>query len=384
MKLKYTLIIALCLSLSWTSCKREPQAQPNTEGIAVNESENLVKYAKTFQLFKKENYFVLKLLKPYPGATEALTYILATEGAKLDPSLSATNVIKTPLKSLVVTSTTHIPPLEDLGVLHSLVGFPNTDLISSKEARKLIDAKAISEVGAGEELNTERILELQPQMIVLYGMDGENKMAKQLERAKQQLLYNSDWLEESALGKAEWIKFFGVLYNKYDLADKMFQDIEKEYNELVVLAKSAQEKPKVLSGGIYNDVWYLPKGETWAAQFLNDANSNYPWAGEKGSGSLALNLEQVLETAQDADVWIGPGNFITLSELKSFTHHYAQFKAVKEQQVYSFGWNKGAKGGIIYYELAPNRPNLVLKDLIKILHPALLPDYETVFYKKLN
>ena len=135
---------------------------------------------------------------------------------------------------------------------------------------------------------------------------------------------------------------------------------------------------------MYHDTWNLPQGDSWAALFLKDANINYLWKDTKGIGSLALSFEKVLEKAQKADYWFAPGQFSTLTEIQHANPHYAQFKAFKNKTVYSFTTKTGAKGGVIYYEQAANRPDLVLKDLIKITNPEVLPDYQLYFFQKLN
>jgi iron complex transport system substrate-binding protein len=97
-----------------------------------------------------------------------------------------------------------------------------------------------------------------------------------------------------------------------------------------------------------------------------------------------LSFETVLEKAQNADFWIGPGQFSSFEELEKANPNYSYFKAVQAKKVYSFSSKKGKTGGVIYYELASSRPDLVLKDLIKILHPELLPEYDLYFFEQLK
>ena len=135
---------------------------------------------------------------------------------------------------------------------------------------------------------------------------------------------------------------------------------------------------------MYQDQWYVPQGESWAALFMKDAQANYLWADSKGTGSLSLPFETVLDKAQNADYWIAPGDFSSLKEMNESNPHYMEFTAFKNKKVYSYSAKKGAKGGILYFELSPTRPDWVLKDLIKILHPELLADHELFFFQKLD
>ena len=144
------------------------------------------------------------------------------------------------------------------------------------------------------------------------------------------------------------------------------------------------KKPTVLAGDIFEDKWFLPQGKSWAATFLKDAKGNYLWSQTKGTGSLGLSFETVLEQGKNADIWITSGQFSTLEEMIHSNPHYNQFKAFKNKNVYSFNSKKGEKGGVLYYELAPNRPDIVIKDIVKILHPNLLKNYKPYFFEKLK
>jgi iron complex transport system substrate-binding protein len=135
---------------------------------------------------------------------------------------------------------------------------------------------------------------------------------------------------------------------------------------------------------LYKDVWYLPGGNSWAAQFLKDANVHYLWEDTTETGSLSLSLESVFDTAKSADYWISPSQFISYDEMLAANRHYEQFEAFQTKKVYTFARTTGETGGLLYYELGPNRPDLVLKDLVHIFHPGLLPDHETFFFKPLR
>jgi iron complex transport system substrate-binding protein len=224
------------------------------------------------------------------------------------------------------------------------------------------------------------LIALAPDVVVSFAVDGNNKTLQTIKKTGIPVLINADWTETHPLGKAEWIKFFGALYSKNELADSIFSAIETNYKEAKKLAQNTKNKPTVLSGAMYKDIWYMPQGDSWAARFIEDAHGTYLWNENRGTGSIALNIESVLEKGQQADVWIGPGQFTSKEQMLDFNPVYGQFNAFKNNNVYSFTNKKGETGGVLYYELAPNRPDLVLKDIIKILHPSLLPDYQPYFF----
>lgn len=369
---------SLIIVFSFVQCKKE--ANKIEVIIPVNE----VKYAKGFSIINYKGFSIVKVSNPWPEANKIYTYILKEKNGIVPDSLKNNLTINVPIKNIVVTSTTHIPSLEMLGEENSLIGFPNLKYISSQKVRALIDAKKVKELGTNQSLNTEVLIDLQPEVIIGYGLDNSNPTLDNLEKNGLKVLLNGDWNEQTPLGKAEWIKFFGALYGKQELANKIFTKIEKDYLKTLEIAKKANSNPTILAGDMFEDKWYLPQGTSWGCQLLKEAKGNYLWAETTGTGSLSLSFETVLEKAKEADLWITSGQFSTLKEMTDANPHYAQFSAFKNKNVYSFSGRKGKTGGVLYYELAPNRPDIVLKDIVKILHPELLTGYKPFFFEKLK
>ncbi len=371
----------ICLVLAFIGCKdiqKSPSLVLDTEPVLE------VNYAKGFEIKYLDSYKVITLKNPWPGADVVFKYALVEENAILPTSEEFDAIIKIPVSKLVVTSTTHIPSLEMLGASEALVGFPNLNYISSETTRKRIDDGKIVELGKNEDINTEVLIDLSPDLVVGFAVDGNNSALSIIEKTGIPVVYNSDWTETTPLGKAEWIKFFGAFFNKEKLADSIFNNIEEQYNLAKQSASKVEVRPTVLSGAMYKDIWYLPQGNSWAAQLINDANGDYLWNDSEGTGSISLNLESVLDKGQTADFWIGPGQFTSLNQMTETHSVYSEFDAFKESNVFSFTNKKGATGGVLYYELAPNRPDIVLKDIIKILHPELLPTHELYFFSHLE
>ena len=358
-------------------CKREKQKTSLS-------SENNIHYAKCFSIVNYKGFSIVKVENPWPKANKNYTYILKEKNGIIPDSLKQFTTVNVPIQTIVVTSTTHIPSLEMLNVEKTLVGFPNLDYISSEKVRALIDAKKVKELGSNQTLNTEVVLELQPNVIIGYGIDNTNPTLDNLQKNGLKVLLNGDWNEQTPLGKAEWIKFFGALYGKQKQATEIFEKIEKDYLKTAEIVKKATYKPTILAGDMYEDKWYLPKGTSWGSQLLNQAQGNYLWAATTGTGSLYLSFETVFEKAKNADIWITSGQFETFKAMEDANSHYAQFKAFQNKNVYSFSSKKGKTGGVLYYELAPNRPDIVLKDIVKILHPELLVGYKPFFFEKLR
>ncbi len=362
------------------SCKHEDRKVKDTiEGKAIE-----LKYAKGFTVTDFGTYKILEIKNPWPKANKSYRYQLFENVTQIKEDNTLEGVLTVPVAKIVTTSTTHIPALELLGMEKTLIGFPGTEYISSETIRQRIDNGFVRELGRNEGINTEVLLELDPEVVIAFGIDGNNKTYEIIKKSNIPVIYNGDWTEASPLAKAEWIKFFGVLFDKEKEADSIFDQIEKNYLEATKIASNVTFRPTILSGAMHKDIWYLPKGTSPEAQLLKDANTNYLWSDTTGSGSLALNFETVFNKAKDADIWLSPSNYSSLEALEKSNSHYTTFKAFQNKTVYSFTNTKGKTGGTLYYELGMTRPDLVLKDLIKICHPELLSDYRPFFFKPLK
>ena len=380
MKIFLRKIVLLLAILQFASCKNaEETASTNQQS-----SSNQIEYATSLSIYKHEGYTIVKVNNPWPKANKKFTYILQENDGIVPDSLKKYNTIRVPLQSIVVTSTTNIPFLEMLKIENQLIGFPHTDYISSEKTRSLIAAGKVKNIGQNERLDVEQLIDLAPSAIVTYGIDNNNPMIDNLEKSGLKVIIQADWMEQSPLGKAEWIKLYGALFGKEKEAKTQFDAIAKNYTDAMQLVANEKAQATVLYGSMYQDQWYVANGNSWVAQFMKDARSTYLWADIAGSGSTPLSFEQILDKGQQANYWITTGSFKSYTEMKSKNPHYSQFDAFTKKNVYSFESKLGATGGTIYYELAPSRPDLVLKDFIKIFHPEVLPNYSFTFAQKIK
>ena len=359
------------------SCKKEPIIV-----IKSIEPESIIRHAKGFDIVDDNGIKKLIIKTAFQNSTEVSEYEIFKKNSN---STSKNKIIKVPIQRIALTSTTHIPMVELLNKETTIVGFANTKYVSSEKTSALIAVGKIKEIGKESSLNTEVILDLKPEIVIGFSVSAANKSLTTLQKSGIPVLYNGDWLEETPLGRAEWIKFFGVLFDKEKQADSIFKVIEANYLKAKNSALKATTKPTILSGAIMSkDIWNLPAGNSFVAQFLKESNTNYLWNNSKGKGSLSLSFESVFEKGKDADFWIAPGYFSSKEQLLQSNQIYTEFEAFKNNKIYTTSTKKGKTGGVLYYELAPVRPDLVLKDLIKITHPNLLPNYTLTFFEKMQ
>lgn len=377
--MKFQLVFFLLIASIFINCQSTSAEKENSSNGEFTTS---IKKAKNFEIFTYDGY--QKIVIKDPISKEERIYFLVEKNKDVPAQLLGKKIIRTPVEKIVVTSTSHVAMLELLGVENTLIGFPQRHFISSEKTRKLIDSGLVKELGNVQQLNTEILMTIQPELIISFEITGTNKTLQNLEKKGYVILNNTDWLEETPLGRAEWIKFYGIIFSKSKQADKIFEAIETNYNQAKKIASKATTRPTILSGIVFNDIWNLPAGKSFEAQLLKDANTQYLWSETEGTGSLSLSIESVLHKAKSASIWIAPGIYTTTSSLLKSNDLYQHFNSLKNNEVYTYAHNRGKTGGFIYFETAPTRPDLVLKDLIKIAHPELMRHYEFTFYKKLD
>ncbi len=205
--------ILLVFAFLLVACKTEKKKK---EALPISKNPVFeINHAKGFSMEKTGDLTVLKISSPWPNSESSFSYVLIPKSKMAMMTLNVEDydaIIATPVDNIVVTSTTHIPALEALGILDKLSGFPDTQYISSEKARRLIDDGKIKELGNNEALNTEMVIELNPEVVVGFSINSENKAYKTLQRSNIPVVYNGDWTEETPLGKAEWIKFFAPFF----------------------------------------------------------------------------------------------------------------------------------------------------------------------------
>ncbi|UZO80778.1 ABC transporter substrate-binding protein [Aquimarina sp. ERC-38] len=374
-------IILFIFNLLCYSCKTDTkkiQASP-TDSI----SELNITYANGFTITQHDNYRHIKVTAPWPEAKDTLHYILYPKNSKKPKINIDATFIGTPVQSVVVTSTTDIPMLEVLEIDSLLVGFPQTQYISSEKTRKRVIDGKVTELGNEQNINVEALLELNPNLVIGFSTTGQNATYELLKKSGIPVVINGSWLEQHPLGRTEWIRFIASFFHKEDKAKTVFNTIKKEYKTTADKVKALTKKATILPGSLFKDVWYVPGGDSYMAKFYKDASLSYAWAQTKQTGSLSLSIEEVLDKAQDADIWITTKTLSSLKELYEENSKYELFTAFENKNVYST-FNKGSGSGTDFYELGSLRPDLILKDLIKIGHPGVLPDYDLYFFKQLN
>jgi len=381
--MRKSLLIFILLG-SLLACNTREKQREQAPKKAQNSSKTQVKYAKGFTVKYENGAKWVEVPKPYKNATEGFSYLLVQKGQEVPDHDASVQVVEIPIERIVCTSTTHIPLLDYIDETEALVGFPTVDFISSKKMRSRIDSGHVTDVGIDKEMNLELLLDVNPEMVMAYTLSNDFGQFRQIQNAGIPVIINAEYIEPHPLGRAEWIKFMALFFNKEETADSVFTQIETKYNTLKSKAEKLVNKPSIMSGVIYGDTWYLPSGNNYAAKILRDAGGDYLWAEDSSSVFLELSFEAVYDKAHDADYWIGVGSYESLESIKAADERYTEFKAFKEGNIISYNARKGAKGGSEFLELGYLRPDLILSDLVKVLHPELMDDEDLFFHERLE
>ena len=236
----------------------------------------------------------------------------------------------------------------------------------------------------GPEMNYELLLGLKPDVVLLYGIgDAQTAVTDKLKELAIPYMYVGEYLEESPLGKAEWLVALSELTDSRDKGIDVFREIPKRYQALKDLTASVEQRPTVMFNTPWNDSWVMPSTQSYMVQLVTDAGADYIYKENTSNSSAPIGLETAYGLIQKADYWINVGTASTLDELKNMNPKFADAKSVRDKTVYNNNLRITATGGNDYWESAVVRPDVVLRDLIHIFHPELISD-STYYYRHLE
>ena len=338
-------------------------------------------YANNFNIEHLENYTTLSILSPWEADKVLYTYYLVKNDTIQTPKDGVK--IKVPVDKIAVNSCSHVAYIDALGLTAKIVASTDPGYVYNENFRNQLSEGKIENLGGSYDMNFEKILKVSPEVLMVTGFQGVDNMALRAQEAGIPVVYNYEWVEKTVLGRAEWIKFFGELFDLREKADSIFNEIKTEYLRCAELAGSATNKPKVLSGAPYKGTWYIPGGQTFMAEFYNNSGMDYFYKDNKDNFSLALSLETVMGNFLSSDIWVGV-DAKTYEALASQDERLMLFKPAKTKKVYHYLNRTTTTGGNDFWESAMLRPDILLKDFIRIAHPELLPDWELYYLGELE
>lgn len=340
-----------------------------------------MKYSSLLQIVKHADYTVVTIRNPWDTLKVLHTYLLADREKPLPEHLPEGTVVRTPLQKSVIYSSVHCSLWSELDELKGIGGVCGLEYIKLPQIQEGCRNGSIVNVGNSMNPDIERIIDLRPDAILLSPFENSGGYGR-VGKLNIPIIECADYMETSALGRAEWMRLYGLLLGKEAQADSLFAGIEKEYLTLTQQVKSQNlKRPTVISEMKNSSAWYIPGGNSTMGRLYQDAGADYVFAYLPNSGSVPLAFETVFDRGGNADIWLIKYNQPqdkTYSELERDYAPYARFKAFQDRKVYGCNTNH-----VPFYEESPFHPELLLKDLIKIFHPELLPDYDLKYFSNL-
>lgn len=380
MKLLRTFYFVIVLFLGTMLCSCTPNGNQKSANEKLGSSAELT-YAKGFRIERSTNYTHIFVLNPWNKGSVLANYYLVKNTNTEVPKDGIKITI--PIKTIAAASVTHYEFLSLLDELNTLKGICQGSLVYNATVREGLQKNIITDLGDAFHINLEQVLQLRPSALMMSGYNQNDPNAQRIAQAGVPVIYNSEWMETTLLGRAEWIKFVGAFYDKDLLADSIFRTVENRYNEIKTLAKNIKKKPNIMSGANFRGTWYMPGGKSFMGQLFADAGGEYYYVNDTATGSLPLNVETVLMNFSTTDIWLNC-NYTTIKDLLAADSKHSFFKPVKNKQVYNFNKRMLPSGANDFWESAIARPDLLLSDVIAILHPELMKNYELVYAEKLK
>ena len=359
MRRQVLIVLWFSLVVALTSCYRSS----STHGVGAADSTSVMRHAQLLTLERGEAYTVATVADPWRGGV-LRRYVLVPRDKALPGNLPQGMVVRTPVQNALVYSAVHTSLMRELGVFSAVRGVADAQFFSDPAIGQAIAAGDIVDCGSSMAPTIERVIALQPDAIML--SPYQDATYGQIAKLNIPIIECADYMETTPLGRAEWVRFYGELLGQRERADSLFQAVAAHYEQVKSDAARIQGKrPVVLTEMVIAGVWNVPGGDSYMARLIADAGGDYPWASDHTKGSLNLDFNQVLATAQAADVWlIKSFNIHSLADLRGAYALNDQFEAFKRGNVYVCDTNKSR-----LFERFPFHPDV------------LLLDYHNIFYR---
>ncbi len=334
-------------------------------------------YANRFKIEYYPNYKRILVQQPWDSLAPAIETILSTDKNILKQNPSS---IEIPVKKWVALTSTQISYAHKINVLDQLVGMAEPEYVSNQKVQDGIKEGSIKNIGKAYSPDLEILIALNPDMMMISPFKED--LYGPARNAGIRLCTNSSYLENTPLGRVEWLVYVSAFFNKEEHAIQIVKDVASRYEKAKNIAKNAIHRPKVMTGKIFQGVWYVPAAQSYNANFLKDAGVNYIFKDKPGTGSLAYDFETVYAQGADCDFWSLMVNYdgeYSYSALKNEDVRYEDFKPFADKKVVYSNTSYS-----LIYEKGLLEPDVILCDYIKLFHPELLPEHELSYYQILD
>ena len=333
-------------------------------------------YSRLLNIVEHEGYNVVEIANPWKKGEVLHRYVLVSNPDC--PHLPEGTIINVPVKNAVVFTTVHASLMADLGIKERISGMADVEYVKRPEIKSLVSSNKIANVGSSMSPNVEKIIELSPDIILLSPFENSGGYGR-LDQIGIPIIECADYMEVSPLARAEWIKFYGMLFGVDEQADDIFNDVEAHYKALAKEANSFGSHPTVMVDFPSGNTWYVPGGKSTIGQMIADAGGRYCFADDDNGGSVALSLEKVVSQCENADLWLFRygGEEKTLAGIANDYKVFSHLKAFADGNVYGCSTERTT-----FYESTPFHPDRLLEDFIAMIHPQT--KRQPTYFKKVK
>ena len=366
--------LLLLFSLLFTTCQNKPEVLSSRREIPLQ-------YATLLQLTAADSFTIATIREPHDTTKILQRYCLLEKDVTPPKALpKATTIIRIPLQRAAVFSSVHLALLQELHAIRQVRGICDIQFIIDQNLQALIRHQRLTNYGGSLRPDLELLVATRADALLVSSLVDVDR--PELRKTGIPIIECADYLETSALGRAEWIKFFGLLFGQRQAADSIFQQVEDRYQSLTRQVRTLRQRPSLLVETKKGGVWYVPGGKSTMGEIYQAAGANYLFSYLNQSGSVALSFETIYKKALNADFWLikyGDTTSLSYQRLKASYTHYSAFKAFRQHNVYACNTLKKS-----FYEETPFHPERLLEDLIKLFHPQLLPDHRLRYFEPLQ
>jgi iron complex transport system substrate-binding protein len=373
---------AAAIALLLFACHNTAPTEEKAGAIKLTDSafRSRVKYARGFKIRYTADSKIIELTDPWDTTKIMVTYVFIPRGSNPEKKVQGAAYIEIPVSTMACQFTPQIGFAQKLGILNKITGMSRPDFIFNKSVRELIDSKKIALFGEPNDPDVERLLAINPEILVVSPFK-DNRYEK-VRKSGITLAIDASYMEESPLGRAEWIKFIASFFALDNSADRIFDSIADRYLEIKDKVARTRERPTIFNGKKFQDNWFIAGGKSYMAQFLNDAGFDYIWNDIRTAGSIPMDFESVYQRAANCQYWSfieSKKGIYSYEEIQGEFAPYSDFLAFRDRHILMCN-----VGETPYYESGIMEPDIILSDFVKIAHPELLPDYKPVYFKLLK
>ncbi len=371
-------ILVLVIFSALLSCTNSSKKTNSSTVDVEPDSVYVPTYAKQFVIKYFQDYKIVEVNDPWDDAAPKHQIVLSSSSEYLKKNIDA---IQVPLKRWVAVASTQISYADKIeGAMDALVGMAEPQYVSNPTVVNGLKTGAVRNIGTAFAPDLELLIDIDPNVMMISPFKED--FYGPIRQAGIKLAMNSSYLENTPLGRVEWLVYVAAFFNKEQEAIDEVHNIAQRYNNVKSLTQELTDKPTVVSGKIYQGVWYAAAAQSYNANYYADAGADYIFKDRPGTGSLSYDFETVYNSGAEADYWVLLVNYngnYSYEALKDEDVRYKDFDAFKNRKVFFSNTGKS-----LFYEKGLLEPDVVLSDMVKVFHPNLLPNYTPCYYKMMT